>query len=185
MAVRRSRGQGRSIGQRAVVSVRDLLIEELRREIVVPASRVSPPLNVDWGRLLRRAASEPDFRPKRVVEMQLLKEVIRTLLHRRFEDVRRSEARRHPAKKSWHTLYSIVFRDGEAVSGYAAMINIPELSCEEVENSPGTIHAARVTVNSDGEETVEFEDAQFNNYSAEVKPNIEILGNLYQRTRKL
>ncbi len=165
--------------------MRDLLIEELRREIV-PASRVPEPLDVDWGRLLRRAASEPDFHPKRVVEMQLLKEVIRTLLHRRFEDVKRGEVRRHPAKKSWHTLYSIVFRDGEVVSGYAAMINVPEMnSGDEVENSAGTIHAARMTVNSNGEETVEFEDAQFGDYSAEVKPNIEILGNLYRRTRKL
>ena len=116
----------------------------------------------------------------------MLKEVIRTLLHRRFDAVWRTEARRRPAKKSWHTLYSIVFRDGETVSGYAAIINIPELNSNDVEKSQGTLHAAKITItSSNGEELVEFEDAQFNDYSAEVKPNIEILGSLYRRTRKL
>jgi hypothetical protein len=177
-------GRSRSEGQRDVVSVRDVLVDELRRESEV-ASKMCTSLNVDWGRLLRKAASEAGFHPKRVVELQLLKDVMRILLHRQFDDVRRTELRRHPAKKSWHTLYTIVFRDGDVVSGYAAMINVPETYRGLVEKSSGTVHAAHVTFASNGEEIVEFEDARFNDYSAEVKPHIEILGNLYRRTRRL
>ncbi len=187
MAAHRGR---RPIEQRAVVSVRNLLVEELRKEmvatVVVSAAQRSEPLNMDWGRLLRRAASEPDFHPKRVVEMQLLKQVIRIILHRQFDDVRRSEMRRHPAKKSWHTLYTMVFKQGEGVLGYAAMINIPDVNSEEVEKSSGTLHAVCIkSASSGGEEMIVFEDARFDDYSAEVKPHIEVLGNLYRRTRRL
>jgi len=53
---------------------------------------------------------------------------------------------------------------------------------EEISEVVDSLKSGWITM---GPKTVEFEDAQFSNYSAEVKPNIEILGNLYQRTRKL
>lgn len=120
---------------------------------------------------------------KKVVEMSLLREVMLLLSRRRFDEVRRIEVKRRASGTSWHTLYTIIFRDDENVLGYAALIYIPELS-RDVEKSGGVIHAARYRV-SDGEEVVKFEKAKFGNYLTEVKPYIEILGTLYRRTRRL
>ncbi|MFQ6134779.1 MAG: hypothetical protein ACE5KU_03055 [Nitrososphaerales archaeon] len=172
----------RSAGQKRIVRVEDVLIEELKHNTAVYSG--SAPSSVDWERILKKTSSSPSkFYKKRVVEMGMLKEVIHILSRRRFDEARRVEVRKRASRKSWSTLYSLIFRDGEDTLGYAAIIYIPELS-RDIEKSSGVIHAARYRVTSRGEDT-KFERAKFDNYSMEVKPHIEILGNLYRRTRRL
>ena len=162
----------------------DVLIEELKRNTAVSSSFVSS--SADWGNILKASSvspSESEFFKKRIVEMSMLKEVLHMLSRRRFDEVRRIEVKKRTSRKSWCTSYSLIFRDAEGTLGYAAIIYIPELS-RVIEKSGGVIHAARYRVTSSGEDT-SFERAKFDNYTMEVKPHIEILGNLYRRTRRL
>ncbi len=167
-----------------MLSVEDLLIEDLKQNTTAYSD--SSLSSVDLGRLLKKTLSSPSeskFYEKRVVEMDMLKEVMHILSRRRFNEARRVEVKKRAFGKSWYTLYSLIFRDGEDTLGYAATIYIPKLS-RDIEKSSGVIHAAKYQVTSSGEDT-KFERARFDNFSMEVKPHLEILGNLYRRTRRL
>ena len=114
--------------------------------------------------------------------MDLLKEVMQLLSKRRFEKVRRIEVKQKTSRKSWFSLYSVILRDKEEIFGFAAIIFVPEI-CRDIENSHGVIYAVRHHIAN--EEDTMFEKAAFENFQQEVRPQIEILGNLYRRTRRL
>jgi hypothetical protein len=114
--------------------------------------------------------------------MDLLKEVMQLLSKRRFEEVRRIEVKQKTSRKNLFSLWSIILRNKEEIFGFAAIILIPEL-CRDIEKSRGIVYAAKHHIAS--EEVIKFEKAIFQNYQQEVRPQIEILGNLYRRTRRL
>tara|TARA_B100000315_G_C14174010_1_gene405847 strand:- start:130 stop:531 length:402 start_codon:yes stop_codon:yes gene_type:complete len=119
---------------------------------------------------------------KKIIEMDMLKEIMQLLLKRRFEEVRRMEVKQKTSRKSWNTLYLIVLRNKEEIFGFAAIIFVPEIF-RDIEKSSGVIYAARHHI-ADKKDT-SYEKATFDNYILEVRPQIEILGNLYRRTRRL
>jgi|TARA_B100002003_G_C14041775_1_gene501979 hypothetical protein len=161
----------------------NILRQELKYNMFVTSK--SALRSADWSMVLKKA-----FRAdiifgsinKKVVEMDLLKEVMQLLSKRRFEEIRRTEIKQKTSRKSWFSLYSIILRNKEENFGFAAIIFIPEF-CRDIEKSRGAIYAARHHI-ADEANTV-FEKAIFENYQQEVRPQIEILGNLYRRTRRL
>ncbi len=160
-----------------------ILIQELKNNMCVTSK--STLRSSDWSIVLKKVFRS-DFIlnsiNKRVVGMDLLKEVMQLLSKRRFEEVRRSEVKQKTSGKNWFSFYSVILRDKEEIFGFAAIIFVPEI-CRDIENSRGVIYAARYHIAS--EEDTMFEKATFENYQQEVQPQIEILGNLYRRTRRL
>ena len=163
--------------------VKSILIQELKNNMFVTSE--SRLISADWGIVLKKAFRS-DFIlksiNKKVVGMDLLKEVMQLLSKRRFEEVRRIEVKQKTSRKSWFSLYSVILRDKEEIFGFAAIIFVPEI-CRDIENSHGVIYAVRHHIAN--EEDTMFEKAAFENFQQEVRPQIEILGNLYRRTRRL
>ncbi len=163
--------------------VKSILIQELKNNMFITSeSRLR---SADWSIVLKKAfRSDFILKPinKKVVEMDLLKEVMQLLSKRRFEEVRRVEVKQKTSLKNWFSLYSVILRDKEEIFGFAAIIFIPKI-CRHIELSRGVIYACRHHIAS--EEDTMFEKATFENFQQEVRPQIEILGNLYRRTRRL
>lgn len=153
-------------GRRAA-RVEGILMEGLKR-------MVNSPFSV--GRIKGLKAT---YR-KRVVEMSILKEVVHRLSKRGFDEVTLSEGYSRARGRSWRIHYSLVFRSGEEKIGYAALIYIPELQRDH-ERSGGVVLAIRYS-EKDGEKS---EGAKFDDYLMEVKPHIEVIGDLYRRARRL
>jgi hypothetical protein len=160
-----------------------ILIQELKNNMFVNSKSAFH--SSDWSMVLKKAFRS-DFIlksiNKKVVGMDMLKEVMQLLSERKFEEVRRIEVKQKTSRKSWFSFYSVIFRGREEIFGFAAIIFVPEIY-RDIEKSSGVIYAARHHIASE-EETM-FEKATFENFQQEVKPQIEILGNLYRRTRRL
>jgi len=143
----------------------------------------------DWDTVMHSVYELPieyDGYVKKVSEMHVLKEMVDILSKGDFDDVKRSESRRKQMKefvKTMHMYYNLIFtRPGEKI-GYGALFYFPKLKPENPERSSGIVLAAKYVVR-DSKGELSFEKAQFNDFLLEVKPYIEILGDLYRRTRK-
>ncbi|MDP6641064.1 MAG: hypothetical protein QF381_01290 [Nitrososphaerales archaeon] len=172
-----------SIHQEYSRKLESILIHELKNNMLLTSK--SPVHSTDWS-MVTRNIHRSNFLlksiHKKVVEMDLLKEVMQLLSKRRFEEVRRIEVKQKTSRKNLFSLWSITLRNKEEIFGFAAIILIPEL-CRDIEKSRGIVYAAKHHIAS--EEVIKFEKAIFQNYQQEVRPQIEILGNLYRRTRRL
>src|SRR3990170_3938949 len=143
-----------------------MLISELKQEIsnyqqcsrnslLFPRKRKLNLLHSDLSGVIR----------KKVVEISIIKEVIELIHKRKFNEIRRFEIRKRTPAKTWLIIHGILFS------------NIDELIC-------CVVHAARYRLTENFED-IAFERANFSNYLTDVKPYVEVIGNLYRKKRRL
>ena len=179
----------RNIGRTASKpKVEDILEEELRREMHLTTGSKFRYVN-DWDTVMHSVYELPiefDGYVKKVPEMKAIKEIIDILTKADFVDVKRSESRRKQMKefvKTMHMYYNIIFSKKDSKVGYGALIYFPNLRTDIPERSGGIVLMAKCVVR-DGKSEWAFEKARFDDFLVEVKPYIEILGDLYRKTRK-
>jgi hypothetical protein len=179
------------------LKIEDILNEELRREMGVEEEPGSRKLRLqqkfssidDWEDIMHSVYELPieiEGYTKNVSEMHLLKEMIDILSSQEFENVKRSESRKKQLSQFVSTMnmyYNLVVtKSGERI-GYGALIYFPDLKQKNPERSSGIVLAER-KVTRDGKADTRFERARFDDFLVDVKPYIEMLGNLYRKTRK-
>jgi len=169
------------------LTVEDILSDELKREMSLDEKTFS--VADDWDATVQGVYKLPieyGGYNKKVGEMKLLREMINSLAAADFDSVKRSESRRKPLERSARALsmyYNIVFLKGKKKLGYAALIHFPKLK-ENPERSGGIVLAAKIHVEGP-KHTSSFEKGRFDDFLVEVKPYINILGDLYRQSRKL
>ncbi|MHB1908318.1 MAG: hypothetical protein ACYCQJ_05530 [Nitrososphaerales archaeon] len=180
------------------LKIEDVLNEELRREMGVEPESSTGKLKLqqrlssidDWEDIMHSVYELPieiEGYTKKVGEMESLKEMIDILSSQKFENVKRSESRKKQLKKFVETMnmyYNLILtkKNGERV-GYGALIYFPNLKKDNPERSGGIVLAERKVIGTERSET-RFERAKFEDFLVEVKPYIEVLGNLYRKSRK-
>ncbi|MDH2901133.1 MAG: hypothetical protein PXY39_09190 [archaeon] len=180
------------------VKIEDILNEELRREMGVEAEPGGRKLKLqqkfssvdDWEDIMHSVYELPieiEGYTKKVSDMHLLREMIDVLASQEFEKVKRSESRKKQLSQFVSTMnmyYNLVVtkKSGERI-GYGALIYFPDLNQKYPERSSGIVLAER-KVTKDGKADTRFERARFDDFLVDVKPYIEVLGNLYRKTRK-
>ena len=180
------------------VKIEDILNEELRREMGVEAEPGGRKLKLqqkfssvdDWEDIMHSVYELPieiEGYTKKVSDMHLLREMIDVLSSQEFEKVKRSESRKKQLSQFVSTMnmyYNLVVtkKSGERI-GYGALIYFPDLNQKNPERSSGIVLAER-KVTKDGKADTRFERARFDDFLVDVKPYIEVLGNLYRKTRK-
>jgi hypothetical protein len=180
------------------LKIEDILNEELRREMGVEAEPRGHRLRLqqkfssvdDWEDIMHSVYELPieiEGYTKKVSEMHLLKEMIDVLSSQDFESVKRSESRKKQLSqfvKTMNMYYNLVVtkKSGERI-GYGALIYFPDLNQKNAERSSGIVLAERKVIRNGKAET-RFERARFDDFLVDVKPYIEVLGNLYRKTRK-
>ena len=180
------------------VKIEDILNEELRREMGVEAEPGGRKLKLqqkfssvdDWEDIMHSVYELPieiEGYTKKVSDMHLLREMIDVLSSQEFEKVKRSESRKKQLSQFVSTMnmyYNLVVtkKSGERI-GYGALIYFPDLNQKNPERSSGIVLAER-KVTTDGKADTRFERARFDDFLVDVKPYIEVLGNLYRKTRK-
>ena len=122
----------------------------------------------------------------RVSDMKILKEMIDTIAGSDFDNVKRSESRKKQLAQFTKTLsmyYNLVFTKGKRKIGYGALIHFPKLKANP-DRSGGIVLAAKFVVDGKKQD-VTFERGKFDDFLVEVKPYINLLGDLYHQTRKM
>ena len=103
-----------------------------------------------------------------------------------LENEQRSESRKKQLAQFTQTLsmyYNLVFTKGERKTGYGALIHFPKLKANP-DRSGGIVLAAKIVVNG-GRRAPTFERGKFEDFLVEVKPYINLLGDLYRKSRKM
>jgi hypothetical protein len=169
------------------LTVEDILSDELKREMNLDEETFA--VAEDWDAVVQGVYKMPiEYAgyAKKVSDMKLLREMIDTLASADFDSVKRSESRKKQVEQLTKTLsmyYNVIFVKGRRKVGYGALIHFPKLK-ESPERSGGIVLAARIVV--DGPKHVStFEKGRFGDFLVEVKPYINLLGDLYRQTRKL
>lgn len=170
-------------------SVEDILAEELRREMFLESGWKFKYVD-DWDSVMYSVYERPvqmDGYDKKVADMRTVKEIISILSAGDFDDVKRSESRRKQMKQfknTIHMYYNIIFTKGNTKTGYGALIYFPNLKSTDPERSGGIVLMAK-DISTGKTNKITFEKARFDDFLIDVKPYIEILGDLYRKTRKL
>lgn len=180
------------------LKIEDILNEELRREMGAESEPKTGKLKLqqtfssvdEWEDIMHSVYELPielEGYTKNVSEMHSLKEMIDTLSSQKFKSVKRSESRKKQLTQfvnTMHMYYNLIFtlENGERV-GYGALIYFPKLDTKDPERSSGIVLAER-KVTRDGRPETRFERAKFDDFLLDVKPYIEMLGNLYRSIRK-
>ncbi|HXW37755.1 MAG TPA: hypothetical protein VEJ36_07645 [Nitrososphaerales archaeon] len=169
------------------LTIEDVLSDEVKREMNLD-TRTFVVLD-DWDSVMQSVYQMPiEYAgyTNKVGEMKLLKEMINALAAADFDSVKRSESRKKQLKQFTKTMsmyYNLVFAKGGRRIGYGALIHFPKLK-PHPERSSGIVLAARVVVEG-GKRTTTFERAKFDDFMIEVKPFINLLGDLYRQSRKM
>jgi len=145
---------------------------------------------IDWDEALDTVYSMPisyeEF-TKKVSDMVFIREMIDTFSKGEFDDVARSESRRKQLKAYTKTLqmyYNLMFKMGRKKVGYGGLIFFPKLKEKDPERSGGVVLFARLVVDEKGQQDLSYERAAFDDFLLEVRPYIELLGDLYRKSRK-
>jgi hypothetical protein len=169
------------------VTVEDVLSDELKREMNLDEKTFA--VVGDWDDVMQSVHKLPieySAYVEKVSNMKLLKEMINSLAAANFDSVKRSESRRKQLEQVTKTLtmyYNVVFLKGKKKVGYGALIHLPRLK-DNAERSGGIVLAAKIVVEG-SKHTSSFERGKFDDFLVEVKPYINLLGDLYRQSRKL
>jgi hypothetical protein len=161
----------------------DVLADELKREMFVTTGLKFRYLD-EWDTVLHSVYELPveyDGYTKRVSDLHTLREMV-DLLTRGEYDVKRSESRAKQLseyKKTMHMYYNLIFGKADHRIGYGALIHFPHLNEALPERSKGIVLVARYELVG-GQDRLSFEKARFEDFLIEVKPYIELLGDLYR-----
>lgn len=166
------------------IKIEDLLEEQLRREMFLESGKKFRYID-DWDTVMHSVCEIPieyGGYTKRVPELKFVKEMVNTLTGGGFDEVKRSESRRKQMREFTKTMsmyYNLIFKMKDHKVGYGALIYFPELNQKQPERSRGIVLIAKCVVKgSDVEFT--YEKAKFDDFLIEVKPYIELLGDLYR-----
>ncbi len=177
----------RTLGVPRKLTVEDILSDELKREMNLDTKTFA--VIDDWDSVMQSVYQMPiEYAgyTNKVGEMKVLKEMINTLASADFEQVKRSESRKKQLRQFTKTMsmyYNIVFLKGKRKEGFGALIHFPKLKANP-ERSGGIILAAKIVVDG-GKHTTTFERGKFDDFLVEVKPFINLLGDLYRQSRKM
>lgn len=169
------------------LTIEDILSDELKREMNLDEKTFV--VVDDWDSVMQsvyRMPIEYAGYTKKVSELKLLKEMIDTLAAANFDSVKRSESRKKQMEQFTKTLsmyYNIIFMQGKKKVGYGALFHFPKLK-ESPERSGGIVLAAKIVVEGN-KHVSSFERGRFDDFLVEVKPFINLLGDLYRQSRKL
>ena len=179
------------------LKVEDVLNEELRREMGVAAEAKTGRLTVqrfesidEWEDIMHSVYELPielEGYTKRISELESLKEMIEILSKQKFDSVKRSESRKKQLKQFVKTMsmyYNLVFSRGNERIGFGTLIFFPRLSPGDPERSQGIVLVERKFMKGKKSDS-RFERARFDDFLLEVRPYIEMLGDLYHKSRKL
>ena len=169
------------------LTVEDILSDELKRERNFDTEALA--VHDNWDLVMNsvyRMPIEYAGYTKKVGEMKLLKEMVDSLESADFDHVKRSESRKKQLAQFKTTLsmyYNVVFTRGKRKTGYGALIHFPKLKSDP-DRSSGIVLAAKIIVEG-GKHKVSFERGKFDDFLVEVKPYINLLGDLYRKSRKM
>ncbi len=169
------------------LTVEDILSDELKREMNLDTDTFA--VLDDWDSVMHSVYQMPiEYAgyTNKVSEMKLLREMIDTLAAADFDNVKRSESRKKQLAQFTKTLsmyYNVVFTKGKKKIGYGALIHFPKLKADP-DRSGGIVLAAKIAVEG-GKRNAAFERGKFTDFLVEVKPYINLLGDLYRQTRKM
>jgi hypothetical protein len=169
------------------LTVEDILSDELKREMNLDTDTFA--VVDDWDSVMNSVFQMPiEYAgyTNDVRGMKLLKEMIDTLASSDFDSVKRSESRKKQLAQFTKTLsmyYNLVFTKGKKKVGYGALIHFPKLKATP-ERSGGIVLAAKIVVDG-GKRPTAFERGKFTDFLVEVKPYINLLGDLYRKSRKM
>ena len=124
---------------------------------------------------------------KKMGDLQLIREIVDAFTKADYDDVARSESRRKQLqvyKKNLQMYYNLMFRKGKKRTGYGALIYFPKLNEKEPERSGGVVLFSRLVVDAKGQQDLTFERAAFDDFLLEVRPYVELLGELYRKSKK-
>ena len=169
------------------ITVEDILSDELKREMHLDTDTYA--VIDDWdlvmGSVYKMPIEYAGYTIK-VSEMKLLREMIDHLASADFDNVKRSESRKKQMEQFTKTLsmyYNLVFTKGKKKTGYGALIHFPKLKSDP-DRSGGIVLAAKIVVDGT-RHTSTLERGKFDDFLIEVKPYINLLGDLYRKTRKM
>ena len=169
------------------LTVEDILSDELKREMNLDTKTYV--VLDDWDSVMHSVYQTPiEYAgyTNRVGDMKILKEMIDSLASPRFDEVKRSESRKKQLEqftKTFSMYYNLVFMKGKQKVGFGALIHFPKLKSNP-ERSGGIVLAAKIVV-SGKKHTTTFERGKFDDFLVEVKPFINLLGDLYRQSRKM
>ena len=168
-------------------TVEDILSDELKREMNLDTDTYA--VLDDWDSVLQSVYQMPiEYAgyTNRVSDLKILKEMIDRLATSDFDNVKRSESRKKQLAQFTKTLsmyYNVVFTKGGRKVGYGALIHFPKLKSNP-DRSGGIVLAAKIVVEGKKHES-DFERGRFDDFLVEVKPYVNLLGDLYRQTRKM
>jgi hypothetical protein len=169
------------------LTVEDILSDELKREMNMDTDTFA--VLDDWDSVMNSVYQMPiEYAgyTNKVADMKLLKEMIDGLAAADFDNVKRSESRKKQLAQFTKTLnmyYNIVLTKGKKKTGYGALIHFPKLNVTP-DRSGGIVLAAKIVVDGN-KHTTTYERGKFDDFLVEVKPYINLLGDLYRQTRKM
>ena len=178
------------------LQVEDILNEELRREMGVEEDPQTGKLRIsqrftqinEWEDIMHSVYELPielEGYSKKISELESLKEIVDHFSKQDFDNVKRSESRKKQLKqfvKTMNMYYNVVFTKGSEKFGYGVLIYFPNLN-KDAERSSGIVLVEKKSLKG-GKSSTKFERARFDDFLIEVRPFIEILGDLYRETRK-
>jgi hypothetical protein len=170
------------------LKLEEILENELRGEMKLELSK--PFSAVEWDEALDTVFSTPisyEQFTKKTSELVFMKEIVDLFSKGGFDDVARSESRRKQMKEYTKTLqmyYNLVFKKGRKKTGYGALIFFPKLNQKEPERSSGVLLFSRLILDEKGQQQLGFERAAFDDFLMEVRPYVELLGDLYRKYKK-
>jgi len=168
-------------------TVEDILSDELKREMNLDTDTYA--VLDDWDSVLQSVYQMPiEYAgyTNRVSDLKILKEMIDRLATSDFDNVKRSESRKKQLAQFTKTLsmyYNVILTKGKSKVGYGALIHFPKLKSDP-DRSGGIVLAAKIVV-AGSKHSATFERAKFDDFLVEVKPYINLLGDLYRQTRRM
>ena len=169
------------------LTVEDVLSDELKREMNLDTDTFA--VLDDWDSVMNSVYQMPiEYAgyTNKVGDMKTLKAMVDTLRSGDFDNVKRSESRKKQLAQFTKTLsmsYNLVFTKGKRKVGYGALIHFPKLKADP-DRSGGIVLAAKIVVEGE-RHTATFERGKFDDFLMEVKPYVNLLGDLYRQTRRM
>ncbi len=169
------------------LTVEDILSDELKREMNLDTDTFA--VLDDWDSVMHSVYQMPiEYAgyTNKVADMKLLKEMVDALSSSNYDNVKRSESRKKQLAQFTKTLsmyYNLIFTKGRTKIGYGTLIHFPKLKSIP-DRSGGIVLAAKIVVDGKKRDAT-FERGKFDDFLVEVKPFINLLGDLYRQNRKM
>ena len=169
----------------SMLNLEEILAEELKREMFLEAGKKFRYID-DWDTVMNSVYEIPieyNGYDTKVQDLKYLKEVINFLTKSEFDEVKRSESRKKQMSQYKDTMsmyYNIIFKKVKLKIGYGSLIHFPNLKKDSPERSKGIVLMAKCLA-KDNKVDISFEKAKFSDFLIEVKPYVELLGDLYRK----